>query len=94
MSLNIFCIVTTYTKRAQEIINFNTTVYNPRKLFNLRQTPDLAFEGLLKRHYTKVKFFQGSVMDSDDLCRVRVGFILDWAFDGSICLFRSVHFDK
>lgn len=34
--------------------------------------PDLELEGLFKRHFTKVEFFQGTVMDAGDLNRVKV----------------------
>ena len=34
--------------------------------------PHLDLEGLLKRHFTRVEFFLGSVMDSNDLERVAV----------------------
>lgn len=34
--------------------------------------PDLELEGLLKRHYTTVAFFQGSMMNAVDLERVKV----------------------
>ncbi|KAK7502028.1 hypothetical protein BaRGS_00006780, partial [Batillaria attramentaria] len=34
--------------------------------------PDLELEGLLKRHFTQVEYFQGSVMDANDLERVRI----------------------
>ncbi|PIO64527.1 Calcium-activated BK potassium channel alpha subunit [Teladorsagia circumcincta] len=34
--------------------------------------PDLELEGLFKRHFTKVEFFTGTVMDSLDLSRVKV----------------------
>lgn len=34
--------------------------------------PDLELEGLFKRHFTKVEFFTGTVMDSIDLSRVKV----------------------
>ncbi|KRY19359.1 Calcium-activated potassium channel slo-1 [Trichinella patagoniensis] len=34
--------------------------------------PDLELEGLFKRHFTKVEFFQGTVMDSVDLTRVKI----------------------
>jgi hypothetical protein len=37
-----------------------------------RKEPDLELEGLLKRHYTTVKFFQGSMMNAVDLERVKV----------------------
>jgi potassium large conductance calcium-activated channel subfamily M alpha protein 1 len=36
------------------------------------QPPDLELEGLIKRHFTKVQFFQGSCMDTVDLARVKV----------------------
>lgn len=36
------------------------------------QEPDLELEGLLKRHYTTVEFFQGSMMAACDLERVKV----------------------
>lgn len=34
--------------------------------------PDLELEGLLKRHYTTVAFFQGTMMNAVDLERVKV----------------------
>ena len=34
-----------------------------------RKPPDLELEGLFKRHFTTVKFFQGSVMNTNDLVR-------------------------
>ena len=34
--------------------------------------PDLELEGLLKRHFTQVEFFQGTVMDAIDLERCKV----------------------
>lgn len=37
-----------------------------------RVVPDLELEGLFKRHFTKVEFFTGTVMDSLDLSRVKV----------------------
>lgn len=37
-----------------------------------RKEPDLELEGLFKRHFTQVEFFQGSVMDSNDLERVSI----------------------
>jgi hypothetical protein len=37
-----------------------------------RKEPDLELEGLLKRHYTTVKFFQGTMMNAVDLERVKV----------------------
>ncbi|KAI0210709.1 Calcium-activated potassium channel slowpoke [Lamellibrachia satsuma] len=37
-----------------------------------RKEPDLELEGLFKRHFTQVEFFQGTIMDSNDLDRVNV----------------------
>lgn len=46
-----------------------------------RKEPDLELEGLLKRHYTTVAFFQGTMMNAVDLERVKVlsysGFFYD-----------------
>lgn len=39
---------------------------------NDRKEPDLELEGLLKRHYTTVAFFQGTMMNAVDLERVKV----------------------
>ena len=37
-----------------------------------RDEPDLELEGLLKRHFTAVQFYQGSIMSAIDLARVKV----------------------
>ncbi|ESO08881.1 hypothetical protein HELRODRAFT_168799 [Helobdella robusta] len=37
-----------------------------------RKEPDLELESLFKRHFTQVKFFQGTVMDANDLHRVNI----------------------
>ena len=37
-----------------------------------RKPPDLELEGLFKRHFTTVKFYQGSIMSTPDLQRVKV----------------------
>jgi len=37
-----------------------------------RKEPDLELEGLFKRHFTQVEFFQGTVMDANDLDRVNI----------------------
>ena len=42
--------------------------------FVSRKPPDLELEGLFKRHFTTVKFFQGSIMSTPDLQRVKVYF--------------------
>lgn len=41
-------------------------------LWPCRKEPDLELEGLLKRHYTTVEFFQGTMMNAVDLERVKV----------------------
>jgi len=41
-----------------------------------RKEPDLELEGLFKRHFTQVEFFQGTVMDANDLHRVNVSISL------------------
>lgn len=43
-----------------------------RQLYNCSKEPDLELEGLLKRHYTTVEFFQGTMMNAVDLERVKV----------------------
>ena len=37
-----------------------------------RTPPGLELEGLFKRHFTTVTFFQGSIMNTVDLQRVKV----------------------
>ena len=41
-------------------------------VFLHRSEPDLEFEGLLKRNQTRVKYLQGSLMNSEDLERAKV----------------------
>jgi len=41
-------------------------------VFLHRAEPDLEFEGLLKRQHTRVKYFQGSLMNAADLERAKV----------------------
>lgn len=41
-------------------------------IFVCRKPPDLELEGLFKRHFTTVEFFQGSIMSPIDLQRVKV----------------------
>ena len=44
-----------------------------------RAEPDLEFEGLLKRQHTRVKYFQGSLMNAMDLERTKVNnMVLEW----------------
>ena len=42
------------------------------ELWCSRAEPDLEFEGLLKRQHTRVKYFQGSLMNAIDLERAKV----------------------
>ncbi|KAL3876739.1 hypothetical protein ACJMK2_034537 [Sinanodonta woodiana] len=41
-------------------------------IFIHKSLPDLELEGLLKRHFTQVEFFHGTVMDATDLERVKI----------------------
>ena len=34
--------------------------------------PELEFEGFLKKQYPRVRYFQGSLMESEDLDRMQV----------------------
>ncbi len=47
-------------------------IQNGRLIY--RADPDLEFEGLLKRQHTRVKYFQGSLMNAMDLERAKVKF--------------------
>ena len=49
--------------------NFFSKINDVKKI---RAEPDLEFEGLLKRQHTMVKYYQGSLMSSLDLERVKV----------------------
>ncbi|KAK2169417.1 hypothetical protein LSH36_10g10001, partial [Paralvinella palmiformis] len=56
-----------------------------------RKEPDLELEGLFKRHFTQVEFFQGTVMDANDLHRVNSHLLnipsWDWKRgDDAVCL--------
>jgi potassium large conductance calcium-activated channel subfamily M alpha protein 1 len=44
----------------------------PLTLNASRKPPDLELEGLFKRHFTTVEFFQGTIMNPIDLQRVKV----------------------
>jgi len=41
-----------------------------------RKEPGLELEGLFKRHFTQVEFYQGTVMNANDLHRVNVRLLL------------------
>lgn len=43
-----------------------------------RKPPDLELEGLFKRHFTTVEFFQGTIMNPIDLQRVKVSPLSRW----------------
>ena len=42
------------------------------KFMFFRAEPDLELEGLLKRQHTRIKYFQGSLMNAVDLERAKV----------------------
>lgn len=42
------------------------------RTWNYSKPPDLELEGLFKRHFTTVEFFQGTIMNPIDLQRVKV----------------------
>ncbi|KAG8040066.1 hypothetical protein G9C98_001182 [Cotesia typhae] len=43
-----------------------------QEIYHARKPPDLELEGLFKRHFTTVEFFQGTIMNPIDLQRVKV----------------------
>ena len=45
-----------------------------------RTPPGLELEGLMKRHFTTVSFYQGSIMNTVDLERVKVLISKVWSF--------------
>jgi len=47
-------------------------MFKCKKNDEIRADPDLEFEGLLKRQHTRVKYFQGSLMNAMDLERAKV----------------------
>lgn len=48
-----------------------------RKCSRFSKTPEIEMEALLKRYYTKVQYFVGSVMNVADLHRIQVERFLD-----------------
>lgn len=69
---NIF-VATNETETDQFVIHVyivRTRMLNFESYFS--KEPDLELEGLLKRHYTTVEFFQGTMMNAVDLERVKV----------------------
>ena len=66
----------------QTLFTFAEFVYKKYQLIHkyieyYRKPPDLELEGLFKRHFTTVKFYQGSIMSTPDLQRVKVHIALD-----------------
>ena len=60
---------------------FEKSLMSSLRLVNItlcRAEPDLEFEGLLKRQHTRVKYFQGSLMNAIDLERAKVEILLSW----------------
>lgn len=53
-------------------IQFNTQLKMLKIKIENRKPPDLELEGLFKRHFTTVEFFQGTIMNPIDLQRVKV----------------------
>jgi hypothetical protein len=71
----------TFKNEREEIvpktISLDMPQHNQINIFTLnliyfRAEPDLEFEGLLKRQHTRVKYFQGSLMNAMDLERSKV----------------------
>ncbi|KAH1021257.1 hypothetical protein HUJ04_010793, partial [Dendroctonus ponderosae] len=56
-------------------------------VFLHRKEPDLELEGLLKRHYTTVEFFQGTMMNAVDLERVKV-----WRLFAFLCCRKETEY--
>jgi hypothetical protein len=52
--------------------HFETKSFFALSFVQCRAEPDLEFEGLLKRQHTRVKYFQGSLMNAMDLERTKV----------------------
>lgn len=61
-----------YLTRAREIQKINEIKPNENRKLKIRKPPDLELEGLFKRHFTTVEFFQGTIMNPIDLQRVKV----------------------
>lgn len=58
----------------------------------ISKEPDLELEGLLKRHYTTVAFFQGTMMNAVDLERVKVPPLIYAAFSLGFYRFYGVFY--
>lgn len=57
-----------YEKKYQKFFTFGSKIKQNSK----RHVPGLELEGLFKRHFTTVEFFQGTIMNPIDLQRVKV----------------------
>ena len=62
-------------KREKYCLGMTQKTHKNVGIFILRKPPDLELEGFFKRHFTTVKFFQGSIMNPIDLGRVKVQII-------------------
>lgn len=67
----------TRTRNLNQIKNIENPTSRNQKTNQKNQTnkskpPDLELEGLFKRHFTTVEFFQGTIMSPIDLQRVKV----------------------
>jgi len=70
------------------LLNRTTILYAHLMNCGVRKEPDLELEGLFKRHFTQVEFYQGTVMDANDLHRVNVSIFL--ALNNKISRIQSV----
>ena len=62
-------------KREKYCLGMTQKTHKNVGIFILRKPADLELEGFFKRHFTTVKFFQGSIMNPIDLGRVKVQII-------------------
>ena len=68
-----FCrLVENKTKFSPTLHNFCRATSLLTSLSIFRTPPGLELEGLMKRHFTTVSFYQGSIMNTVDLERVKV----------------------
>lgn len=62
-----------YKKKSKFFLEKKKFLPLARKLnHSKRHVPGLELEGLFKRHFTTVEFFQGTIMNPIDLQRVKV----------------------
>ena len=48
--------------------------------------PELEFEGFLKKQYPRVRYFQGSLMESEDLDRMQANLVKYFPLATKVCL--------